>query len=114
MVEEQKKFKILKRTSYEEQISQESKEATKNTFLFGLAAAAALCFFTVTAHENTDNALRLMHMSFGLLSTGLSVYHLKGLIESISKKTNLQSKVEDINSELEMLENEESRGMSRW
>ena len=114
MTNEQKRFKIQKIESYEKQISEENKEATKKTFLFGLAAAAALCFFAATAHENIDNALRLVNMPFGLVSTGLSVYHLKGLIESISKKTNLQSKVEDINSELEMPENEESRGMGRW
>ena len=110
MTNEQKRFKIQKIESYEKQISEENKEATKKTFLFGLAAAATLCFFAATAHDNINNAL---NMPFGLVSTGLSVYHLKGLIESISKKTNLQSKIENINSELEMPENEESRGMGR-
>ena len=113
MTNEQKRFKIQKIESYEEQISQENKKSTQKTFLFGLAAAAALCTFTVAANANTDNASQLMNVSIGLASTGLGAYHLKGLIESINRKTNLQSKVEDINSELEMPENEESSGMRR-
>ncbi len=111
MTNEQKRFKIQKIESYEKQISEENKKSIEKTFLFGLAAAAALCTFTSAAHATTNNALGLVCMSFGLANTGLSAYHLKGLIESISKKTNLQSKVEDINNELEMPENEESRGM---
>lgn len=113
MTNEQKRFKIQKIESYKKQISEENKESTKKTFLFGFAAAAALCTFTAAAHSNTNDALGLVNMSLGLVNTGLSAYHLKGLIESISKKTNLQSKVEDINNELEMPENEESRGMRR-
>ena len=113
MTNEQKRFKIQKIESYEKQISEENKESVRKTFLFGLAAAAALCTFTAAAHANTDNPLQLVNISFGLANTGLGAYHLKGLIESISRKTNLQSKVEDINSELEMPENEESRGMRR-
>ncbi len=111
MTNEQKRFKIQKKESYEKQISEENKEITKKTFLFGLAAAAALCTFTAVAHAATNNTLGLANMYFGLVNTGLGAYQLKGLIESISKKTNLQSKVEDINNELEMPKNEESRGM---
>lgn len=113
MTEEQKKFKILKRTSYEEQISQENKESTKKTFLFGLFAAAALCAFSTAACANVDRTLGFINIFLGSVNTGLGAYNLKGLIESISKKTKLQMKVEDINSELEMPENEESRGMRK-
>ncbi len=113
MTDEQKRFKIQKKESYEEQISQENKRSTQKTFLFGLAAAAALCNFTAVANAKVDNVLQLVNFFLGLTNTGLGAYQLKGLIESISRKTNLQSKVEDINSELEMHENEESKGMGK-
>lgn len=113
MTNEQKRFKIQKIESYKEQISEENKESTKKTFLFGLAAAAALCTFTAAANASTDTASQVINASWGVLNTSLSAYQLKGLIESISRKTNLQSKVEDICSELEMPENEESRGMGK-
>lgn len=113
MTEEQKRFKILKRTSYEEQISQENKEATKKTFLFGFSAAAAILIFSAAAQQNIDAATKLVDVGLGLLNTGFGVYHLKGLIQAIGKKTMLQGKIEDINTELESPENEESRGMRR-
>lgn len=113
MTEEQKRFKILKRTSYEEQVSQENKEATKRTFLFGFSASAAILIFLAAEQQNIDEATRLVDVGLGLLNTGFSVYYLKGLIQAISKKTMLQGKIEDINIELESPENEESRGMRR-
>ena len=72
MTEEQKRFKILKRTSYEEQISQENKEATKNTFLFGLSAAAAISILSAAAQQNIDAATKLLHPSN---SVRTSVYY---------------------------------------
>lgn len=113
MTNEQKRFKIQKIESYEEQISQENKESIKKTFLFGFVAAGAFCAFSGVANANTNSALQLIEIFLGLTNTGLGAYYLKGLIESISRKTNLQSKIEDINSELEMPKNEESRGMRR-
>lgn len=110
MINEQKRFKIQKIESYKEQISQENKESTTKTFFFGLAAVAALCAFNADANTETDRFLQFYAV---LANTGLGAYHLKGLIESICKKTNLQSKIEDINNELELSENEESRDMRR-
>ena len=78
MTEEQKRFKILKRTSYEEQISQENKEATKKTFLFGFSAAAAIFIFLAAAQQNIDVTTKLVDVGLGLLNTGFGVYHLKG------------------------------------
>ncbi len=114
MTEEQKRFKVLKRTSYEEQISQENKEITKKTFLFGFSAAAAIVIFSASTLQNIDATTRLVDVTLGLIDTGFSVYSLKDLIQAIGKKTMLQGKIEDINTELESPENEESRGMRRW
>ena len=114
MTDEQKRFKIQKIESYKEQISQEDKELTKKTFLLGFTAVAAVCVF-VAAPYVTDDTLRFTDIFMGVANISFIPVHLKRLIESISKKTNLQSKIDDINNELEMSENEEkSRGMRRW
>ena len=113
MTEEQKRFKILKGTSYEEQISQEDKEATKKTFLFGFSAAASILIFSAAAQQNIDAATKLADVGLGLLNTGFGAYNLKGLIQAIGKKTMLQGKIEDINTELESPESEERGGMKR-
>ena len=113
MTNEQKRFKIRKIESYEKQISQENKNSTEQTYLLGLAAAAALCTFSAAANANTNVVVRIIDILLGSANTVCSAYQLKLLIESISRKTNLQSKVEDIKSELEMSKNEESRVRKR-
>lgn len=113
MTEEQKRFKIQKRTSYEEQISKESKEINANTFIAGLSAAVALCGFTKAIIVDNDMITQLLSFGIGITSTSMSACHFRDLIIAISKKTMLQSKVEDINTELETPENEESKGIRR-
>lgn len=110
MTDEQKRFKIQKIEYYNEQISQENKESIKNTFLLGITAVGTICYFTAIPNER-DEIFRLIYFFTGLTEMGLSSYWLKNLIESISRKTNLENKVDDINRELEMLEGKESRGM---
>ena len=107
MTEEQKKFKILKKTSYEEQVSKEDKKATMDTFLIGLNAAAAI-IVSIYAMQSKDIPARLAFGLQGFLLSGVSAYHLKNLIQAIGKKTILQSKIEDIDTEIDF---EESRGM---
>lgn len=112
MTEEQKKFKILKKESYEQQISKLDKEKTTVTFLMGLSAAAALCAFPLVA-QFADSPIASVCAGIGSIYATASAHRLKELMEAISKKTMLQGKIEDINNELEMPENEESRGMRR-
>lgn len=112
MTEKQKKFKILKKESYEEQISKESKAATINTFLIGFFSAATLCIFSEVS-KSADLTSQLIHAGYGLSAAGFTAYNLKGLIEAISRKTMLQGKIEDINTELDMPENKESRDIRR-
>lgn len=113
MTNELKRFKLEKIDNYKQQISQEERIAAHKTFTFGLAAAGMACAFSEISNSNTNEVLRLIDLCFGLLSTGVSAYSLKRIIESISRKTMLQGKVEDINFELNMVENDESRGMKR-
>ena len=110
MTDEQKRFKIQKKEHYNEQISQENKEAIKNTFLLGITAVGAMVYYTAMPNERNE-IIQYIYLSLGLADMGLSAYWLKNLIESISRKTNLENKVDDIKSELEMLEGKESRGM---
>ncbi len=108
MTEEQKRFKIKKRTSYEEQISKENKIAVMSTIFFGIAAGAVVSRFT-----NYSIGGEFGESLIGTASSMIGAGSLKSLIEAISRKTMLEGKVEDINTELEMPENKESRGMSR-
>lgn len=114
MTNEQRRFRIEKIDSYEQQISQEKKIAAKKTFLFGLAAAGMACAFSgVMISSNIEATESLVNLCIGLLNAGYSAYNLKGLIEAINRKTMLQGKVEDVNFELNMPENNESRGIKR-
>ena len=110
MTDEQKRFKIQKIEHYNEQISQENKEAIKHTFLLGISSVGAMVYYTAMPNERNE-IIQYIYLSLGLADMGLSAYWLKNLIESISRKTNLENKVDDIKSELEMLEGKESRGM---
>ena len=108
MTEEQKRYKISKRTRYEEQISQENKNAIIKTFSFGFSAAAALISLSASLHHEYL-ATKIFDLVIGIFNTGYAAYHLKGLIESISKKTMFQGKVEDIDVELEIPEEEKCK-----
>lgn len=112
MTEEQKRFKITKKESYEKQISQEKKNATYRTFLVGLSSAATLVGF-LTATRDIGLSMRAACTAIGISNAGLAAYGLRSVMESISRKTMLEGKIEDINTELEMPENLENRGMKR-
>ena len=113
MTEEQKRYKVLKRTSYEEQISQESKEATISTFWFGFSAAATIMAILFASQQDVSSTARMIYTGLGLVNSGYGASKLNNLIQAISKKTMLEGKIDDINTELEMPEDEESRGMKR-
>lgn len=112
MTEEQKRFKILKRESLEDKISQEDKKITTKTFLTGFAAIATICGFLSAARSDEISFISAM-IGLGSVNTFFTSYQLKGLIEAIRRKTLLQGKIEDINTELKMPEEEKSRGKNR-
>lgn len=103
MNEEQKRFKILKKESYEQQISEKEKQITCSIFDVGKWAAGAVVALT-NADPNDYYISMLGLMVLGGISAVLSIKHMRILIESICEKTMLQGKVEDIVNELEMLE----------
>ena len=114
MTNEQKRFKILKKKSYENQISIEEKKATKQTFMLGLSAAAIIAGLIISTDVSRYGIERIIGLGISMIGTFGAVDYLKELIESICRKINLQSKVEDIDNEIEMLENEKSRGTRIW
>lgn len=106
MNEEQKRFKILKKKSYEQQISEKEEQITDSTFDVGKWAILAVISLT-NADPNDYYIVMVGFIALGTIAAMLSTKHMCILIESICEKTMLQGKVEDIVNELEMLEIEE-------
>ena len=113
ITEEKRRFKIEKRTSYEEQIKGKDKEITNNTFWLGLAALCATLNFIVINDTSMHPLFINYNMLLAPINAGVVIYNLKELIRVLSNKTMLKGKIEDINMELEMPEAEESKGMRK-
>ena len=112
MTEEERHYKILKKTSYEEQLSEEDKYITKRGICLTLAATATICAFL--AVEGVDSMTpRLIYTSLGLLNVGLATKDIKEIMDTISTKTMLKNRIEDIDTELAMDDIEEGRGFRR-
>lgn len=111
--EEQKRYKVLKRTEYENEMNGENKNITSMTIGTGLAALCAIVLISQGMVGNNT------YLPVGIVDLVCSLHCLKKLIESLTKKANLKIKIDDIDKEIEMLEgikidiSEESRGMSR-
>lgn len=111
MKPEEKIFKIKIIESYQKQINQEKENITTNSIVFGLTAVAAVVALGTSALPNMQFNIRILDLLFCAGDTALGAYRLKELIESISKKTMLQSKIEDINNELLLTESNEEKNM---
>lgn len=118
MTNEQREFKIKKRTSYEEQVKQENKRSIGAAFFVGVGAIAALCGFGVGTAGKMYQDVGLV---CGILGTLGGAGYLRSLITSICRKIMLEGKIEDIDMELGTPENEieievkieESKGINR-
>ena len=104
MTETEKRYKVLKKTSYNAQISNENKTITLRTFLFGIASLATICAVANATRYTVDTELstRIIEMTLGMIDTTYAAYNLKKMIESISTKTMLKNRIEDIDDELEI------------
>lgn len=107
--EKEKRFKILKIEKYNEQIDEEKCKITIYAIVLG---AMATSIISCTVPLSLSRPL-IFNEIMNALAVGVSVYSLKELISAIVKKTILTTKVEDLNAELDMLEDEESKGMTR-
>ena len=109
MTEEERRFKILKKESYEELKEKENKKITKAVFWTGVTSIIVVTsIYTICCSEIPE--IGLLN---GCMYSAYTVGNLKNVIEAICKKTMYESKIEDIDRELEMLEQNESRGMKR-
>lgn len=115
MTEEQKRFKIKKRVSYEEQISEENKKVIEKGVICGILAICAVLYLYRGFNEENYQTLKIIT---GGLYTAWDAYNLKDLIKAISRKMKLQGEIKNIDAELEkfeeMSEKEENRGMRKW
>lgn len=109
MTEQERRFKIEKRTSYEEQIEKNNEKIVIAAIAVGLSGAAVCLTLPSVDLSNFASNEAVV----GCVCAVLGGIDLKNLIESICRKVMYQSKIEDINTELEMLEQEESRGMKK-
>lgn len=109
MTEEERRFKILKKESYEELKEKESKKVTKSVFWTGVTSAFVVLSIFGICHFKIPE-IGLLN---GIVYSAYTVGNLKNVVESVCKKVMYESKIEDINRELEMLEQNESRGMKR-
>lgn len=115
MPESKKRLKILKKTSYEEQISQTNKNSIILSLCIGMAALTAIYVFSKAAGMEADKELfekTVLELS-GVLPVSAGIFSLTQLIKMICKKTILESKVEEINDELEELANAEKAGKKK-
>lgn len=113
MTNEEKRFKVEKVEKYKKELSSENSESVRKTFLMGVSALAAAVCFSALTKQNADEAMRVFNIIAGPANMGFAIYHLKGMLEAISKKAVLKTKIEDINEELEFVEQEEKRGIRK-
>lgn len=110
MTEEQKRFKIEKKTEYEELVSSEEKSIVFSSLLLAFIS----CFFiALSAAEkyfggNVSRDMLLMGSLLRFNGVLFSIAQLRDIIQSICKKAGLEGKIEDINAELEQFEKGEA------
>ena len=109
MTNEQRRYKIVKKQSYEELMNDEEKTAAFRTFALGLSLSAAAICFGAGSNIEIDSGLRLMDIAMGIMNTGFAVKHLKDLLEAINNKTMYKSRIVEIKEELDMPEEKEQK-----
>ena len=119
MTEEERRFKIEKLEKYSEE-RRESKDHIENMFLIGTLSLAAIV-------EGIGNYAELWHipnsyaqyfLEFSTLSlvgmgVPIAIASIKELIKAIAEKTNIEKRIDEINEELDLLDQQKeykSRG----
>ena len=112
MTEEQKKFKILQKKSYEQQISEKKKEEIESILKVGLSISflfiLALSDVIYNDDSNFTKWLEAAYVVLFSLNIGLNLY---SLIDAFWQKTILQDKLEYIVDKPEMLEKEKVKSI---
>ena len=101
---EEKRFKILKRQEYEDQLSDVEKELNKIVFYVGIASIGAIIGMIVSVSNNDLPLIsRLAFTALSCTNTYYATSGLKQLINAMSKKINIKIRLEDIDDELEKI-----------
>ena len=108
MTEEEKRYKILKKESYEKSAKKEKDKLVSGAMIAGIWGAVAVLELSGTMGADLINVLS------GMMAGAVSSLCLANTIRSVCKATIYESKIEDIDRELEMLEQNEKGGMKRW
>ena len=113
MNEQERRFKVIKIEKYKNQILTEEGKIEKNSIGVLLTAIFAIDILAKSMTcPPSDMGFYILSVLGGTSAFG-SVTFLKGMISSISKKTILESKVEDLKEEIKFYdsENRKSRGV---
>lgn len=100
MNDQERKHKVTKKESYQNEIQKIDKKETFNTLRFAFFLGAAIIFGSFAANTK-DLFEKVSYTVTTLLATyniGLSV---KDLVKGLLRKNTCQSKIEDIDEELE-------------
>ena len=110
MIQEEKRYKIKQKTSYEEQLNKEKKEIVGETFFLGLSVLGTFLWYVNNGMSESELQQTMLNLS-GILSGGCGIAWIIELMKSISKKTMLQIKIDDLNLELDNSDDKKSKGM---
>ena len=112
MTEQERRFKVTKIDKYNSQILTEEGKIGQKSIGVLITAILAIDFIAKTTALTPSDAMFYIDSVLGGTSAIGSLTFLKGMITSISKKTTLESKVEDLKEEISFYdsENKKSRG----
>lgn len=110
MTEEQKRFKILQKKSYEQQISEKKKEEIESVLKIGLFMSF-LFIITLSDFNNDNNFTKLLEAANVVICSLNIGFNLDSLIDAFGQKTILQDRLEDIVDKPEMLEEEKIKSI---
>ncbi len=108
---ELKRFKIEKKTSYEQDINVASRHITCSIVALGILTLGKIIINSISpvAEDGFDMAKLISSINI----VGFNAGSLSLLVKSVANKIALKVNLEQINNELEMLELEEKRGKSK-
>ena len=112
MNEQERRFKVIKIDKYNSQILTEQGKIKNKFSRVLITSILAIALLSRVQVYTPSDAMFYIFSVLGGAGLSASLLFLKGVISSISKKTTLESKVEDLKEEISFYdsENEKSRG----
>ena len=104
-----RKWTIIKQEKYNKDLSVEKQKANFTGFATGLLAIGTFINLAVIAHSPFEETT-IASLLAGIVSVGYGTKYFKQLLSSLMNITNLNSKISDLEFDLKMLDEEESRG----